>query len=81
MKKAGERGGRGRSEPVAVAGTVVEALPRGLYRVALEDQRRVIAHAARDPRRNFVRVLVGDRVRVELSPVDRSRGRITRRLP
>lgn len=66
---------------MALTGTVVEALPRGLYRVALEDRRRVIAHAARDPRRNFVRVLVGDRVTVELSPIDSSRGRITRRLP
>ncbi len=78
---AGERRERGRSGAVALAGTVVDGLPRGLYRVALDTRRQVVAHAARDPRRNFVRVLVGDRVTVELSPVDQSRGRITRRLP
>ena len=63
-----------------MAGVVEETLPRGLYRVALENHRSVLAHAARMPGRNFVRVLVGDRVRVELSPVDQARGRIVRRL-
>jgi len=77
---AGDRAPRGGREPVASSGVVEETLPRGMYRVALDDHRRVLAHAARGSGRNFVRVLVGDRVRVELSPVDRSRGRITRRL-
>jgi translation initiation factor IF-1 len=56
---------------------VLEALPYGLYRVGIESQRRVVAHAPGGPGRNFVRLLVGDRVRVELSPHDLTRGRIT----
>jgi len=61
---------------VAIEGTVVEALPHGLYRVLLERQRHVTAHAPGGPGRNFVRVLVGDRVRIKLSPRDATRGRI-----
>lgn len=57
-------------------GTVVEQLPHGLYRVRLERDRHVTAHAPGGPGRNFVRVLVGDRVQVELSPRDLTRGRI-----
>jgi translation initiation factor IF-1 len=60
----------------AIEGTVVEALPHGLYRVAIERQRQVTAHAPSGPDRNFIRVLVGDRVRLELSPRDVTRGRI-----
>jgi translation initiation factor IF-1 len=48
--------------------------------VSVDGASDVVAHAADDPGRNFVRLLVGDRVRVELAPRDRSRGRITRRL-
>ena len=77
---AGERGTPRAREAVAVEGVVVEALPHAMYRVALESRRRVLAHAGRGAGRNFVRVIVGDRVLVELSPVDRSRGRIARRL-
>jgi translation initiation factor IF-1 len=51
-------------------------LPHGLYRVRIERQRDVTAHAPGGAGRNFVRVLVGDRVRVELSPRDVTRGRI-----
>ena len=60
----------------AVEGTVLEALPHGLYRVAIERQRQVTAHVPSGPGRNFIRVLVGDRVRLELSPRDLTRGRI-----
>jgi translation initiation factor IF-1 len=60
----------------SVEGTVIEALPHGLYRVGLEHQRQVTAHVPSGPGRNFIRVLVGDRVRLELSPRDLSRGRI-----
>ena len=66
--------------PLDVSGTVVELLPQGLYRVGLDDERFVQAHIADSVRRNFVRLLVGDKVRVELSPNDRTRGRITRRI-
>ena len=61
-----------------VEGRVLEVLPHGLYRVALERQRQVTAHAAGGTGRNFIRVLVGDRVRVALSARDVTRGRIVR---
>lgn len=60
-------------------GTVVEALPSALYRVEIEGRHRITAHLGDGPDRNFVRVLVGDRVVVELTPRDRSRGRIVRK--
>ena len=57
-------------------GTVVEALPSALYRVEIEGRHRITAHLGDSPDRNFVRVLVGDRVVVELTPRDLTRGRI-----
>jgi translation initiation factor IF-1 len=59
-----------------VEGTVMEALPHGLYRVGIAHQRQVTAHAPGGPGRNFIRVLVGDRVRLRLSARDLTRGRI-----
>ena len=61
---------------IDVEGTVLEHLPHGLYRVGIERQRQVTAHVPSGPGRNFIRVLVGDRVRLELSPRDLTRGRI-----
>jgi translation initiation factor IF-1 len=66
----------GRDGAVTVEGTVLEALPHGLYRVGIEQQRQVVAHAPGGAGRNFIRVLIGDRVRLELSPRDLTRGRI-----
>jgi translation initiation factor IF-1 len=63
-----------------VEGTVREVLPRALYRVSLSDGHDVTAHLTAGPRRNFVRLLVGDRVVVTLSPGDLGRGRIVRKL-
>ena len=63
----------------AVVGTVVAILPRALYRVLLEGGRSVTAHAASGAGRNFVRLVVGDRVAVELSQRDVGRGRIVRK--
>ena len=62
--------------PAAELGTVVEQLPSALYKVKLEAGTVVTAHLSGRVDRNFVRVLVGDRVRVERSPVDVARGRI-----
>lgn len=59
-----------------VLGTVAETLPSGLYRVVIDRQRQVTAHAPSGPGRTFIRVLIGDRVRLELSPRDLKRGRI-----
>ena len=64
----------------SVTGIVAEQLPSALYRVRLEQGSLVTAHIADRIDRNFVRILVGDRVRVELSPVDATRGRIVERL-
>ena len=66
----------GRDGAITVEGTVLEALPHGLYRVGIEHERRVVAHAPGGVGRNFIRVLIGDRVRMELSPRDLTRGRI-----
>ena len=65
---------------VTVEGTVREQLPHGLYRVEIERQREVVAHVPSGPGRNFIRVLIGDRVRLELSPRDLTRGRIVEKL-
>jgi translation initiation factor IF-1 len=59
---------------------VIEQLPSALYRVRLDQGSHVTAHIGGRVDRNFVRVLVGDRVRVELSPVDVGRGRIVEKL-
>jgi translation initiation factor IF-1 len=64
-----------------IAGTVLAILPRALYRVAIDGGHEVTAHAATGPGRNFVRLVVGDRVTVELSPRDQGRGRITEKRP
>jgi translation initiation factor IF-1 len=60
-------------------GTVLAVLPRALYRVAIEGGHEVTAHIAGGVRKNFVRLVVGDRVSVELTPKDLKRGRIVRR--
>jgi translation initiation factor IF-1 len=64
----------------AVVGTVTETLPSAMYRVRLDEGSLVLAHIADRIDRNFVRLLVGDRVRLELSPVDVGRGRIVEKL-
>ena len=61
-------------------GVIMETLPSALYRVRLEDGSFVTAHIADRMDRNFIRILVGDRVRLELSPVDRGRGRIVEKI-
>jgi translation initiation factor IF-1 len=62
-----------------VTATVLEELPNALYRVELENKQVVLAHPVGTVKRNFVRLLPGDRVQVELSPHDWTRGRITRK--
>ena len=67
-------------KPRAVAAIVVESLPRATYRLKLETEQEVIAHLASATVTNFVRLRPGDRVEVDISPVDRTRGRITKLL-
>jgi translation initiation factor IF-1 len=70
----------GGPESRLVTATVVEELPRAIYRVELETKQLVLAHAVGTVKRNFVRLLPGDRVELELMPHDYTRGRITRKM-
>lgn len=64
---------------IEVQGTVVEPLPNGMFRVELENAHKVLAHVSGKIRMHFIRILPGDKVTVELSPYDLTRGRITYR--
>jgi len=68
-----------KEEPIEVQGTVVETLPNAMFRVELENGHRVLAHISGKMRMHFIKILPGDRVTVELSPYDLTRGRITYR--
>ncbi|MEG6612990.1 translation initiation factor IF-1 [Pseudoclostridium thermosuccinogenes] len=66
-----------KEDVIEVEGTVVEALPNAMFEVELENGHKVLAHISGKLRMNFIRILPGDRVTLELSPYDLSRGRIT----
>jgi len=70
----------GKPVETAVTATVVEELANATWRVELEDRRQVLAHAAGNREANFVRVRLGDRVKLALSPLDPTRGRIVSRI-
>ena len=65
---------------IEVEGVVEEALPNAMFRIVLDNNHKVLAHVSGKIRMNFIRILPGDKVKVELSPYDLSRGRITFRL-
>jgi translation initiation factor IF-1 len=69
-----------KEELIEVEGTIAEALPNAMFRVVLENNHKVLAHVSGKIRMNFIRILPGDKVKLELSPYDLSRGRITFRL-
>lgn len=64
---------------IEVEGTIIEALPNAMFRVELENGHRVLAHISGKMRKNFIRIVLGDKVKVELTPYDLTRGRITYR--
>jgi len=66
-----------KNDSIEVQGTVVEALPNAMFRVKLENDHEVLAHISGKLRMNFIRILPGDKVTLELSPYDLTRGRIT----
>ena len=68
-----------KEEGISVEGTVVEPLPNAMFRVELDNGHKVLAHVSGKMRKFFIRILPGDRVTVELSPYDLTRGRITYR--
>ena len=65
---------------IELQGTVVESLPNAMFKVELENGYTILAHISGKIRMNFIKILPGDRVTVELSPYDLTRGRITYRL-
>ena len=65
-----------KEEAIQVEATVVDSLPNAMFRVELENKHRVLAHISGKMRKHFIRILPGDRVLVELSPYDLTRGRI-----
>ncbi len=69
-----------KEDAIEVMGTVLETLPNAMFRVELENKHQVLAHISGRMRKHFIRILPGDRVQVELSPYDLSRGRITYRF-
>ncbi len=69
-----------KKEAIEVEGTVVESLPNAMFRVELPNGHKVLAHISGKIRLHYIKILPGDRVLIELSPYDLSRGRITYRL-
>ena len=69
-----------KEEAITVEGTVIEPLKNAMFRVELENGHKVLAHVSGKMRKFFIRILTGDKVTVELSPYDLTRGRITYRF-
>ncbi|HAR46715.1 MAG: translation initiation factor IF-1 [Nitrospirae bacterium GWC2_57_13] len=69
-----------KEDVIEVQGTVLETLPNAMFRVVLENQHKVLAHISGKMRMHFIKILPGDKVTVELSPYDLTRGRITYRF-
>ena len=68
-----------KEEAIEVEGKVIEPLPNAVFRVELDNGHKVLAHISGKMRMHFIKILPGDRVKVELSPYDLTRGRITYR--
>ena len=69
----------GKEEVIRVDGTVVKVLPATMYRVRLETAHEILAHISGKMRKNFIKIATGDKVTVEISPYDLTKGRITYR--
>ena len=65
---------------IELEGTILESLPNAMFRVEFENGHEILAHISGKIRKNFIRILPGDKVKVEMTPYDLSRGRITYRL-
>lgn len=75
----GEEGRLPKEDSLEVEGTVVESLPNAMFRVELPNGHRILAHISGKMRMHYIRILPGDKVTVEMSPYDLTRGRITYR--
>ncbi len=69
-----------KEDSIEVQGTIIETLPNAMFRVELENGHKVLAHISGKMRMHYIKILPGDRVTLELSPYDLSRGRITYRF-
>lgn len=65
---------------IEIEGVILESMPNAMFRVKLENDHEILAHISGKIRKNFIRILPGDRVKVEMTPYDLSKGRITFRL-
>ena len=65
---------------IEIEGTILESMPNAMFRVKLENDHEILAHISGKIRKNFIRILPGDRVKVEMTTYDLSKGRITFRL-
>jgi translation initiation factor IF-1 len=68
-----------RADAMQVGGTVLESLPNAMFRIVLDNGHKVLAHVSGEMRMHYIKILPGDKVTVEISPYDLSRGRITYR--
>ncbi len=68
-----------KEEKIEVEGTILEALPNAMFRVEMEGGHKILAHISGKMRMHYIKILPGDKVKVELSPYDLTRGRITYR--
>jgi translation initiation factor IF-1 len=74
-----DRAGAPKESTIQVEGTIEESLPNTMFRVRLENDHQILGHISGKMRKHYIRILPGDRVTVELSPYDLTRGRITYR--
>jgi translation initiation factor IF-1 len=74
------RGRMAKEEQIEMDGTIIDTLPNTMFRVELENGHTVTAHISGKMRKNYIRILTGDKVKVELTPYDLSKGRITFRM-
>lgn len=77
--KAASEEGPSKEQAIMAEGTITEALPNVMFRVELDNDHEVLAHISGKMRKHYIRIMPGDRVRLEMSPYDLDRGRITYR--
>ena len=65
---------------IEIEGTILESMPNAMFRVKIENGHEILAHISGKIRKNFIRILPGDKVKVEMTPYDLTKGRITFRL-
>ena len=74
------RGNQMAKDVIEIEGVILESMPNAMFRVKLENDHEILAHISGKIRKNFIRILPGDRVKVEMTPYDLTKGRITFRL-